>query len=65
MAPEILEEKKYDTRVDIWSIGIISYILLCGRPPYRGRSREDMFKALQGWELSFEADYWSKVSKEA
>lgn len=43
MAPEIIEEKKYDHRVDIWSAGVICYILLSGRPPFKGRTKQDIF----------------------
>lgn len=39
MAPEIIEEKEYDARVDCWSIGVITYILLSGRPPFKGRDK--------------------------
>jgi len=36
MAPEIINAQKYDEKVDIWSIGIITYMLLTGRTPYGG-----------------------------
>ena len=39
MAPEIIKGKNYNSKVDIWSLGIITYFLLSGRPPFRGRSR--------------------------
>jgi serine/threonine protein kinase len=39
MAPEIINEQPYNNKVDIWSAGVIAYILLSGRPPFRGRSK--------------------------
>jgi len=36
MAPEIFNEKKYNEKADIWSIGIVMYILLTGKAPYFG-----------------------------
>jgi serine/threonine protein kinase len=37
MAPEIIREEKYNEKVDIWSVGIVTYILLSGRPPFNGK----------------------------
>ena len=40
MAPEIFNEKKYNEKADIWSIGIVLYILLTGKAPYFGNDDE-------------------------
>ena len=39
MAPEIILNKKYNEKVDIWSIGVISYMLLTGRNPFPGTNK--------------------------
>lgn len=65
MAPEIVREENYDQKVDIWSMGVITYILLCGRPPFRGRSKQEIFHSITSGELLFDHPIWDKVSNEA
>jgi len=43
MAPEIVKTLPYDCSVDIWALGILSYIILCGEPPFKGKTKEEIF----------------------
>ena len=46
MAPEIVQEQAYDAKVDIWSVGVIAHIMLSGRPPFFGKSKQEIYKAI-------------------
>ena len=65
MAPEIIKRVPYDEKVDIWSLGVIIYILLSGRPPFAGRTKQEIFLHVTTQPIEFEDNIWSKVSKEA
>jgi len=43
MAPEIIKKLSYGVKVDIWSLGIMAYIILSGRPPFSGKTKEELF----------------------
>ena len=64
IAPEVLKNN-YDYKCDIWSCGVILYILLCGYPPFNAHSDEEIFRKIQKGNFIFPDDEWSKVSKEA
>eukprot|EP00057_Strongylocentrotus_purpuratus_P029303 XP_011683777.1 PREDICTED: serine/threonine-protein kinase DCLK3 isoform X2 [Strongylocentrotus purpuratus] len=67
VAPEILGEKGYGLEVDMWAIGVITYILLCGFPPFRSpdRDQEELFELIQEGAFSFVAPYWDNISSAA
>lgn len=65
MAPEIINENPYDEKVDIWSVGVITYILLSGRPPFGGKSKPDIFNSIKRNEVSFNHQIWQKITPEA
>jgi serine/threonine protein kinase len=44
MAPELLLNIKYDSKVDVWSTGVMIYMLLSGKPPFLGENRSELDK---------------------
>ncbi len=64
IAPEVLNEI-YDEKCDIWSAGVIFYILLCGYPPFNGETDKDIMKAVKKGEFDFPKEEWEVVSNEA
>ena len=66
MAPEIFNKEAYDKKIDIWGIGVIAHILLCGCPPFDGESEEKFIEAIQTREPNFGSKRIKKqLSKEA
>ncbi len=64
IAPEVLFEK-YDEKCDVWSIGIIMYILLCGYPPFNGDNDNEILNKIKVGKFVFPAEEWANVSEEA
>jgi calcium-dependent protein kinase len=64
IAPEVLNEK-YDEKCDIWSCGVIMYILLCGYPPFNAESDNEIMNKIKIGKYSFPDDDWIDISYEA
>ena len=64
VAPEVLNGH-YDCRCDNWSLGVITYILLCGSPPFYGETSKDVFELVKKGKFGFNGQVWRKVSKQA
>ena len=64
IAPEVLKGD-YDEKCDIWSCGVILYILLCGYAPFYGEKDEDIYQQVLKGEYDFPKEEWDHVSKEA
>merc|ERR1712063_87329 len=65
VAPEVLTADGYDKEVDLWSIGVITYILLCGFPPFYNEHLPILFESIMKAEYDYPEDYWDEISDTA
>jgi len=66
VAPEILANKGYDnTAVDMWSVGVILYILLCGFPPFYEEELPALFDSILKARYDFPSPWWDTISPQA
>jgi len=67
VAPEVLMSKAYDCKADMWSLGVIIYMLLCGFPPFfdaQGNQKR-LYKLIKLGKYRFPSPYWDYVSENA
>ena len=60
IAPEVLKGE-YDQKCDNWSIGAITYIMLCGQPPFNAETNNEIFIKIVKSELRVDGDEWSAI----
>ena len=65
IAPEIIEKKPYDVACDLWSLGVILYLLLAGEPPFRGDSPHEIFENISEGVFEIEKGIWKNISPDA
>ena len=65
LAPEIVNGEKYSQACDIWCVGVILYILLCGYPPFQDEDNSQMTAAIKECKIDFPKEDWGKISPEA
>ncbi|GAY68198.1 hypothetical protein CUMW_262280 [Citrus unshiu] len=64
IAPEVLR-RRYGKEIDIWSAGVILYILLSGVPPFWAETKKGTYDAILQGEIDFETDPWPSISSTA
>ena len=57
--------REYTNSCDIWSIGVITYILLCGYPPFYGDSDTQIFESVKIGKFDFPSPEWDDISQSA
>ncbi|KAK7097134.1 hypothetical protein V1264_004153 [Littorina saxatilis] len=64
VAPEVIAEVGYGVKVDVWSAGVITYILLCGFPPFVSQTdnQDELFDLIMAGQLEFPSPFWDHIS---
>lgn len=64
-APEVMLKQGHGKAVDMWSLGVITYTLLCGYSPFRSENITDLVEECRSGRIIFHERYWKDVSKDA
>lgn len=64
-APEVMLKRGHGKPVDMWSLGVITYTLLCGYSPFRSENLQDLIEECRNGRIVFHERYWKDVSKGA
>lgn len=64
-APEVMLKQGHGKAVDMWSLGVITYTLLCGYSPFRAESLQDLIDECSNGQVVFHDRYWKDVSDDA
>ena len=67
VAPEVLDPRLcgpngYGPEIDVWSIGVVLYIMLCGFPPFYSENTIALFRQIRRGDYSFPSPYWDSIS---
>jgi len=62
VAPEILRKEKYGTKADMWSMGVIIFIMLGGYPPFYAETPRQLLRLSKAGKFDFDPEYWGEIS---
>ena len=65
VAPEILKNIPYDQSADMWSVGVILYVLLVGYPPFADSNQSVLFQRIRTGDYEFHETEWKGISEDA
>jgi len=65
VAPEVIEQEGYGFQCDMWSAGVIMYVMLCGFLPFQSSNRERLFRKILKGDVKMPRERWGNVSDEA
>ncbi len=64
VAPEIIIGTKYNHQADMWSVGVVLYMLLSGYPPFQSNNHRELFRKIRASDYVFHDQYWKNMSVE-
>ena len=65
MPPEIVNHKEYNSQVDVWSAGVVAYVLLTGKPPFFGTDKDQVYKKINHSDPPMESMEWKIITNDA
>ena len=65
VAPEILRGDPYKGEVDVWSMGVICYVLLAGYPPFYDEDTRKLYRKIRNGNYQFHDEHWKTISSDA
>lgn len=65
VAPEVVKNQPYDQSCDMWSVGVVIYVMLCGYTPFREKTQDKVFERIKTGSYAFDPADWSMISEEA